>query len=165
MFAMVARVHNYRRLTSWNVYGIAMFEKIITLKSKVYGGYITSLHVFWRLHNTIIFLEEEKTGCSGCKRLSWFLSDDQDHVYGYPKNLLVIPYNSEGLDVLFSWPRLLVLLFHSCVVAYMVIVLFICILRLWCSALLRLVIVVLECFSCFLQHMKSLCSLDLAWTL
>ncbi|XP_053400283.1 teneurin-m-like isoform X5 [Mercenaria mercenaria] len=32
----------------------------------------------------------------GCKRLSWFLSNDQEQVYNYPKQLLLIPY-SEGI--------------------------------------------------------------------
>ncbi|KAK3582840.1 hypothetical protein CHS0354_039985 [Potamilus streckersoni] len=34
--------------------------------------------------------------CGSCKRPSWYMVDDQDQVYGYPKQLLVIPYG-EGL--------------------------------------------------------------------
>ena len=39
-------------------------------------------------------VESEK--CGNCKKLSWGVLDDHEQVYGYAKQLLVIPYGERG---------------------------------------------------------------------
>ena len=44
----------------------------------------------------VFYLNVVESKSGSCKKLSWCLLDDQEQVYGYAKQLLVIPYGEGG---------------------------------------------------------------------